>query len=67
MSERPLTSVLHLQVTTVGKVWTGYQLEVTAIDPLADAYAELYLGVVPPSRPMKVDGERLTSACVPCS
>jgi hypothetical protein len=51
------------QVTSVGKVWTGYDLQITAIDPLADAYADLYrdAGVSPPIVPLKLDGEKLSS------
>jgi len=49
--------------TSVGKVWTGYDLQITAIDPLADEYADLYrgAGVSPPIVPLKLDGEKLSS------
>jgi len=51
------------QATSVGMVWTGYDLQITAIDPLADEYADLYrgAGVSPPIVPLKLDGEKLSS------
>jgi len=49
--------------TSIGKVWTGCMLNVTAVDPLAEAYHQLYTEamVTPPIVPIALEGERLTT------
>ncbi len=48
-------------LTAVGKRWRGRRVSITAVDPLADRYGELFdkLGMTPPIRPIKGEAERL--------
>ena len=48
-------------LTWVGKKWPGREVEIIAIDPLADSYNEIMqrCGVVPPVHTQKGDGEEV--------
>ncbi len=48
-------------LTWVGKKWPGRTVEITAIDPLADAYNQIMQqhGITPPVRTQKGDGEEV--------
>jgi SAM-dependent methyltransferase len=49
-------------MTIIANVWGGYNLEVVAVDPLADEYNAILdaNGIVPPIRTLKCAGEDLT-------
>jgi len=49
-------------LTRIGKNWTGHELEITATDPLADAYSAILdkLGIRPPVRTIPGEGEKLS-------
>jgi SAM-dependent methyltransferase len=48
-------------LTCLGKTWPGKTVRVTAVDPLADKYVQLFreAGVMPPTLPERCDGEQL--------
>jgi len=48
-------------MTSLGKVWTGRTLKITAVDPLAEGYDQLLaeFGITPPVRTIKGDATRL--------
>ncbi len=48
-------------VTTFGNVWVGHEIEVTAIDPMAEAYSELLrqYGIIPHTPTIYGMGEHL--------
>jgi SAM-dependent methyltransferase len=56
-------------LTTVGKTYPGRQLQIVAIDPLAEAYDRTLAeaGVTPPVRTEAGEGERLLEAFEPSS
>jgi SAM-dependent methyltransferase len=64
--EGPVIKVLDVgsgPFTRLGKTLPGKQLEVTAVDPLADTYVALCRkhGAVPPVPPIRGEGEHLSS------
>lgn len=48
-------------LTRVGRIWPERTVEITAVDPLAEEYCRVIdqLGLQPPVRPAKAEGERL--------
>ena len=54
-------------LTVIGTRWKGHKLDVTAVDPLADAYGVLLdrYGITPPVRTQKVAAEELTPYFAP--
>lgn len=56
-------------LTVLGKRWPGRRLEIVAVDPLADRYAELYeeFGIEPVVRPIRGDAERVAELLEPDS
>jgi SAM-dependent methyltransferase len=48
-------------LTTLGKTWEGHEMEITAIDPLAERYDELLarLNITPPVRTLPGHGEKV--------
>lgn len=49
-------------LTVLGKCWDGRQIEITAVDPLAERYANLFerVGLEPLVRPVVGEAEKLT-------
>lgn len=49
-------------LTRIGKMWPGHELEIIALDPLAEAYGAIVdkLGIRPPVRTISGEGEKLS-------
>lgn len=56
-------------LTVLGKRWNGHRIEITAVDPLADRYAELFerVGLEPLVRPVAGEAERVSESFPPDS
>jgi SAM-dependent methyltransferase len=54
-------------LTMVGKSWPGREVEITAVDPLADEYDKILAenGITPPARTTVAEGEKLDARFAP--